>query len=150
MRAWWLVLAVACGGGSDDVDGETDSEETDDSPALVAPDGPVPGSAQGESATSEAGFLVQWVTTPFPAEVGQATLEITVTDAAGVPVEGNVQIEPWMSIHGHGPAGDTDVSNLGDGAWRGTWDYSMPGPWEVTITVRGEELVLTYEVEGEM
>lgn len=145
---WWMVvpaLVTACSGGGDDSDTDTDGGDSDVAQDL--PDGPIDATETGTSWTSKGGFELTWTVTPFPAEVGDAALALTVKDRDGAFAGEDVTVTPWMPQHGHGAPGGATVTESDLGSWDATWEYSMPGYWEVTVEVGPkDELVLAFDL----
>jgi hypothetical protein len=95
-------------------------------------------------------YRVSWRPVPDPIVLSELfTVEATVTDAAGVPVEdGVVRIDARMPQHGHGmatkPEDDPGVCDA-EGKCRhpgGVYrtrgmKFHMPGDWTVTFDVKG-------------
>ena len=95
----------------------------------------------GADADPGVGDLYELALTPDPDPfvAGAAALEILLLDVeAGAPVAGaDVTIEPWMTAHGHGISEPPVVTELGDGLYDATWEFSMPGAWELTFSIDG-------------
>ncbi|WP_373044348.1 FixH family protein [Vulgatibacter sp.] len=90
---------------------------------------------------------------PDPPAVGQNTLHVQVSDAAGAPVSGAVvRVVPFMPAHNHGSSETPVVTDNGDGSYTATpVTLTMPGTWEVTITAKAGDadgrLVLTWDAQ---
>ncbi len=70
-------------------------------------------------------------------------------------VEGaTLTVTPWMPAHGHGIDDEVVVVELGEGHYEATFQFSMPGEWELQIDIDGDagvgEVVVTQTVGGEM
>ena len=101
----------------------------------------------GMSATTEDGTVVRIMeATPSPPDVGDNAWVVEV-ERDGVGVDGlDVQVRPWMPLHGHGLA-PARYASTSDGAGQytvDTFDVIMPGLWEFYVTLStgdtGEEV----------
>lgn len=73
---------------------------------------------------------------PDPPRTGRTDYAVTLTDAAGAPLEGaTLTFVPFMPAHGHGTSQPTVVEEIGGGAYRATVFYNMVGRWELTVGV---------------
>jgi hypothetical protein len=81
-----------------------------------------------------------------PPTVGETVVAVTTDPPADA-----LDVWPWMPNHGHGTSVEPTVEQLELGVHEASWEYGMPGLWEVTFTLSGEagedELVVTYEVQ---
>jgi len=99
--------------------------------------GTVPFTA-GMSQTTTSGATVTLVrASPAPPDVGDNSWTIEVGDAMGAREGLNVDVRPWMPLHGHGLSPSNYAgSDRGDGMYEfGTFDLIMPGTWEFTIDI---------------
>lgn len=59
-------------------------------------------------------------------------------------------MKPFMPQHGHGIADEVVVTERGEGLYDGTFAFSMPGTWELNLTVSAEpgddEAAITVDV----
>lgn len=97
-------------------------------------DDPPPENTAGDL-TIEAAFSAE-------AQVGQNTLEITVTGAGGDAVtDATVVVDPQMPSMGHGSSETATVTNNGDGTYTAfPVTLQMPGAWVVIVTAeRGDD-----------
>jgi hypothetical protein len=76
---------------------------------------------------------------PEPLVRGQNVAQITVSDAAGQPIDGlTLTLLPWMPSHGHGTSVQPAVSTAGVGVFIANPLYLfMAGEWELRMTVDG-------------
>lgn len=74
-----------------------------------------------------------------PPERGTCTVELTLTDANGVPQDGlGLEVVPFMSAHGHGTAVKPAIEPNGDGKYLvRNVDLFMPGDWDLRLTLSG-------------
>ncbi len=71
---------------------------------------------------------------PQPAQVGQATLVLRLTDAAGAPVEGaQVEVKGDMTHPGMVPA-LAEARDLGGGLYEVPFEWTMAGDWVLTVS----------------
>lgn len=68
---------------------------------------------------------------------GSNTVELTITDASGTPVDGlTVVVVPWMPSMGHGSTTTPAVSPQGQGKYLVTnVTLQMAGTWELRLTI---------------
>lgn len=92
---------------------------------------------------------------PAPAQKGDNTWKVRVTDAAGAAVTGaTVKVTPFMPEHGHGTSIAATVTEDADGRYDITpVNLSMPGLWEVTFDVKSaqgtaDRMVVWLCIEG--
>lgn len=72
-----------------------------------------------------------------------ATLHRMDGATAFTPVEGAaLHLDPQMPSMGHGSPGSVDPTAAGPGVYRGKLSLSMPGEWEITMTVAREGTTL--------
>ncbi len=127
MRALLLALALVAGcsgGGSSSANGSAGF--------------PADPYAQ---ATSDQGQLHLAVrTSPQPPQRGVGAVQLTITDAAGMPVDGlDVSAVPFMPAMGHGSSVVPSVSAKGGGVYvLSDVDCYMPGRWELRATFSGK------------
>ena len=78
-------------------------------------------------------------TSPSPPTRGVNTIELSITDAHGAPVDGlTLTIVPWMPAHGHGASVKPSLTPLGHGVYLAhDVDLYMPGRWELRTTLSG-------------
>ncbi|MCL2724943.1 MAG: FixH family protein [Polyangiaceae bacterium] len=79
------------------------------------------------------------IRTPQPLVTGVNSMELTVTDNHGNPVDGlTVNVVPWMSTMNHGSTSNPVVSPQGNGTYSVTnVVFIMPGPWDLQTTFTG-------------
>ncbi len=75
-----------------------------------------------------------------PPPRGTCSVELTVTDAGGAPVDGlAVAVVPFMPSHGHGASVKPTVTPRGGGRYELTnVSLFMPGSWELRTTFTGK------------
>ncbi len=106
-----------------------------------------------EASTEAGAFLLTLSHAPDPPTAGDATLDLTVRTPDQSPVTGaTITVTPWMTAHDHGVSEPPVVAEQGDGAYRATWAWSMPGVWELTVAVAAadgttDQAVFDVEVE---
>lgn len=108
-----------------------------------------PGAASAGVLTDGGLYRLTLTPEPDPPVAGDAALTILVEDPDdGAPIEGAaVEVEPWMPSMGHGVSDPPVIAEEGAGVYRATWEYSMPGTWEVVVTIdESDSLSVTYEV----
>jgi hypothetical protein len=72
---------------------------------------------------------------PSPARMGEAQLELTITDGQGEPIEGaKVSVRGDMSHAGMVPVFGT-AEEVGDGAYTSPFEWTMGGDWIVTVII---------------
>ncbi|MCS6843015.1 MAG: FixH family protein, partial [Caldilineales bacterium] len=96
------------------------------------------------------------VVEPTVPQVGKQPFEVFVMQKRGMfdwpPLTDlTLEIKPWMPTMDHGSAGNENPIPLGDGRYRGVVNFSMSGPWTVTVTAKQGnavlgEVVFEYEV----
>lgn len=110
--------------------------------ASPGPDsGPNAPSAAGNAIDQRAALGSDTVTARItPGTVGINSLEFSVTDAAGQPVQpvSDPQVSVTMPAAGVGPL-TRPVSAIGPGAYQSVLDLPLSGQWVVTISVRTSE-----------
>lgn len=71
---------------------------------------------------------------PDPPIVGEAVLELQLSDAAGSPVQGaSVELKADMTHAGMTPVFG-DVVDEGDGSYLSTFEWTMAGDWILTVS----------------
>ncbi len=103
--------------------------------------------------TTEGGLYVLRITPssdPFLAGE-EAGMEVEIRAGDDAVVGADLQVDPFMPDMGHGVQDAPVVTEAGQGVYRATWTFSMPGYWEVELTVDAEpgvdRGVAAYEVE---
>lgn len=97
----------------------------------------VDGAGEGVRESVRLDAVSAWITLDPPA-VGPATLTITMTDAAGEPVEGYAA--PQLSLAtDEVDLGQVEVSSLGPGVYAGDVVLPTSGEWEVQVSLRTTE-----------
>lgn len=90
-------------------------------------------------------------TSPQPPERGLNEAKLTLTGAAGQPLDGlMLTVTPWMPQHGHGTSVSPTVTPNGNGTWTVSNLYlAMPGQWQLRVDVSGavnDELVASFDI----
>lgn len=139
----WIVLA-ACKGDKVPVGDDDDDMSVD---CL----GAEPFVAGEEHMTTSGRYVAIAEAAPTPPDVGDNSWVLSVRSDTG-PVEGLTPVvTPWMPLHDHGlvPA-DYSATDLGGGRYQvDTFDLIMPGAWEFTVDLGGEDTaVLLLCAEG--
>jgi hypothetical protein len=144
----WAI--AACTGDSVDL---TPGDDDDDEQDCAGADTYVDGIEQ----TTPSGRTVKLMSaSPTPPDVGDNAWTLEVLDAAGAPEEGlQLELLPWMPLHGHGLSPPTYGSTeAGGGTYElETFDLIMPGLWQFTIdagiaTGEPDEAVFMFCAEG--
>ncbi len=129
-----LALVCACGADAQDT---ASKAILDDEAADCG--GPVLDLAPGLSVACETGdcALVLVDAAPMPADRGDNTWTLQLTDAAGAPRDGaSVVLSPFMPAHDHGTVPADHPAAHVDGLWvAGPFDLFMPGRWELRVAV---------------
>ncbi len=86
--------------------------------------------------TTTAELAISATLDPMPPTTGQHTLTITVVDEDGAPVEGaTVNVDPQMTMHGHGSSETAVVAEDGAGVYTAfPVTFQMPGMWKVSVS----------------
>jgi copper chaperone NosL len=92
---------------------------------------------------------------PIMPQVGRQPLELLAFEKAGMmewPVLDDLTLEitPFMPTMGHGSPGNENPVPVGNGHYLGTVNFSMAGPWTVTVVARSGEDILgevTFELQ---
>jgi hypothetical protein len=84
---------------------------------------------------------------PVRPAVGAQPFEIFAMEKASMmdwpPVDDLIlEIEPWMPSMGHGSPNNENPDAQGEGHYLGQVNFTMAGPWTVTVVAkRGEEVL---------
>lgn len=101
----------------------------EDSAVPVAPD---------QVTTQDGLYELHLDANPQPYLAGEEAALTLLVLAKEEPVDAaRVQVKPWMPDHGHGISPAPEVSAQGSGEYLAAWRFSMPGSWELTLTVDG-------------
>ncbi|MCP4803816.1 MAG: FixH family protein [Proteobacteria bacterium] len=134
-----LFLTLACTSG----DYAHDSGETETCG--------VPGETYSDGMEKDgATYTFALVSDPSPPDKGDNIWTITVTEG-GAAAEGlAVEIEPFMSEHGHGTNPATFAATEGDaGVYTGEpMDLFMGGIWDITVRAGDDEVSWQFCLEG--
>ncbi len=140
-----ITFLVACG-----------PEPTPPGPEPVEPTtpAPTPEPFEGETAVTDGGlYTLIWAPDrdPWP-DNELVELAMAIERDAGVPEVGALlDVNPWMPTMGHGIAGAVEIEEPEPGIYLASWEFSMPGPWQVEITIDGsngsDRLVLATQVQ---
>lgn len=89
-------------------------------------------------ATDDEGKLFLMIVSPEAAGVGRQSIEILAAQKQSAmdwpPVDDlTLEIAPEMPTMGHGSPGNENPTFIGDGHYRGKVNFTMAGPWTVTI-----------------
>ena len=78
---------------------------------------------------------------PDPPVRGSDTIDLSITNAAGAPVDGlQIDAQPWMPAHGHGTSVTPTLVAQGGGRYQLENVYLyMAGTWELRLTFSGPE-----------
>lgn len=128
-RIFWLLIAfafvfAACG-DADDNDSDADDNDSEDS----------------EIYEGEHGLIVEPTFEPDPPQSGEVELTLKLT-VDGEALEGaEVDLEPWMTSHGHGSNTEPVVVEEGEGIYRvEDLVFSMPGLWDINVDIQWDDL----------
>lgn len=111
--------------------------------------------AAGCTPSAEGLFMVHAMSMPAtPIANEDVTYDLHVMDA-GSDADisgGTVVVVPWMTAHEHGIMGDAVVTDEGDGHYATTFQFTMPGAWELQIGItdadgRSDDVVVAVTVE---
>lgn len=92
-------------------------------------------SRQSQQPDPAPGLQVELNVDPAPPHMGQAELEMTITDEAGRPVEGaKVSVRGDMSHAGMVPVFGS-AEEVGQGHYRAPLEWTMGGDWQVTVII---------------
>ncbi len=96
------------------------------------------------------------VVAPSEPVIGKQPFEVFVVQKKGMmdwpALDGlTLEITPEMPTMGHGSPGNENPVAAGDGHYAGLVNFTMAGPWKVTVALSGEagtlgEAVLEYDV----
>jgi hypothetical protein len=86
-------------------------------------------------------FHVDILPAPDPPVRGTDTIDLSITNASGAPVEGmQIAAQPWMPAHGHGTSVVPMLAEQGGGRYQLQNVYLyMAGTWELRLTFSGQE-----------
>jgi hypothetical protein len=105
--------------------------------------------AVSDAATSP--FTIQVSTNPDPLRIGTKTsFQVTITGADGKPVVGATVEVTWLMTTMPDMGGMAVVTEKGNGVYLAEqMDFSMEGPWKVTVTVNaaGQKVSKVFEYE---
>jgi hypothetical protein len=95
------------------------------------------------------------VVQPAQPAVGRQPFEVYVMQKRGMfewPTLDDLTLEvtPWMPTMDHGSPGNENPVAQGNGRYLGTVNFSMSGPWTVTVVAKSGDVVLgevVYEVD---
>jgi len=90
--------------------------------------------------TDVGGYSVATRTEPGqPPPAGLSTVELTITDSTGAPVDGlTIDTLPWMPVMGHGASVTPTTVPKGNGVYILTdVDMFMAGTWDLHFTITG-------------
>ncbi|MGI5499922.1 FixH family protein [Lentzea sp. CA-135723] len=80
--------------------------------------------------------------TPDSTRSGSNAFDLRITDRSGNAADGDVTVEPAMPQMGHALAPITAAAQA-PGRYRVAGvDLTMPGQWEITVSLRGERVVI--------
>ncbi len=84
---------------------------------------------------------------PTMPQVGKQPFEVYVMQKRGMfdwpaLTDLTLEITPWMPTMDHGSPGNENPVSQGDGRYLGTVNFSMAGPWTVTVVVKDGDVVL--------
>lgn len=97
-----------------------------------------------ESQSEDGLFIIRAQTEPWPPIVGNNTITLTVLDSRSKnPVEGaEVEVVPWMTLHGHGSSKKTRIQEKGKGIYVIESVYfTMAGDWDLLIKIRRSQSI---------
>jgi hypothetical protein len=93
------------------------------------------GCRRGSTLDAAPGYEVELIARPSPAAVGEAQLELELTDPDGQAVEGaQLSVRGDMTHAGMTPV-LAEATELGDGRYQADWEWTMAGDWVVTVEV---------------
>ncbi len=83
--------------------------------------------------------------TPNPPVVGDNTLDVTVADASGKPVTGLKLAATVAMVSMDMGTAHPAVTEIGGGKYRTTVNFSMAGPWRVTVAGDGGKVKQSFD-----
>jgi hypothetical protein len=93
------------------------------------------GCRQTDTGQPEAGLDIRLDAAPDPAEVGEATLLIAISDGSGNPVTGaTVDVRGDMTHAGMVPVIREDISSDENGLYDVPFEWTMGGDWLIEVT----------------
>ena len=109
----------------------------------------------GGTHTDEGTYHLMLSSSPDPLVSGEVSLEIKVMETANnheAVTGATIEITPWMPDMDHGIGEAPEVVELEtEGSYEATWEYSMPGRWELTIDITADpgtdSVVVAHDVE---
>jgi len=99
------------------------------------------------------GMTIEARTSPAqPPSAGTCSVELTITDAEGKPVDGfAIDAVPWMPAMGHGASVVPTLTAKGGGVYQlDDVDLFMPGRWDLHLTLSGTtsaHATVTFEIQ---
>ena len=105
----------------------------------------------GPAVESASDVEVELTLQPSPPVVGDAELDLKLTDASGAPLEGaTVRVEGNMNHAGMKPS-FADLEEGEPGRYTGTLDFTMGGDWFLLVTAKtadGKRMERKIDVKG--
>lgn len=136
VRWCWVGLCCAVLGCTPDNSG-TDAGTTPDAAASSCGYNAFAGQQLSDATSGLQATLT--TLTPQPAERGDNTWTLHITNASGAALTGaHVLLHPFMAAHGHGttPADFDAVENPAGTYTVGPFNLFMPGDWTVTLRIQ--------------
>lgn len=97
----------------------------------------------GADATTTDSVNITLATNPGSPQTGQVELVATVKDEQGQPIN-SVEVYILANHTGHGGMNvQGKATNQGEGRYAVMADFSMSGPWKVTVQVNQENEIIT-------
>jgi RND family efflux transporter MFP subunit len=109
-------------------------------------------SAAPTAAAAAAGTQITFRTLPDPPKIGDNQMEVTVTDAAGTPIDAaEVSVQFFMpampTMNMPAMRSEAKLTPAGGGLYRGSGQVMMAGRWDATVTVvRGGQRLGTKQL----
>jgi nitrogen fixation protein FixH len=109
-------------------------------------------SAAPTAAAAAAGTQITFRTLPDPPKIGDNQMEVTVTDAAGTPIDAaEVSVQFFMpampTMNMPAMRSEAKLAPAGGGVYRGSGQVMMAGRWDATVTVvRGGQRLGTKQL----
>ena len=104
----------------------------------------------GADATTTDSVNITLATNPTNPQTGQVELVATVKDEQGQPIN-NAEVYIFANHTDHGGMDvQGKATNQGEGRYAVTVDFSMSGPWKVTVQVNQSQEIITQGFDLEV
>ena len=133
-----VVIAAGCGGSTPAPGSDGAATGAGGGPASTGPAG-------GPAATPGNGLTIEYRLQPDPPISGDNAIDVTVTSSDGSPVTDATVVAAFTmpampSMNMPAMRSSAALTHEGAGRYRGNWQLSMSGTWNVVVSVsRGSE-----------